>query len=82
MTNADNCCCSNFENADLAAIVQQDSNISIRWGQIAQAFGGTANSSVPVSNANCSSERTDLLAAILAQRQAIFDQIQQAILAA
>lgn len=81
MTNADNCCCSNSENADLVAILQQDSANSIRWGQIAQAFGGEANDSVPSSTESCSSEREDLWSAILAQRLAIFDQIQQAIIA-
>lgn len=81
MTNADNCCCTNTENTNLFAILQQDRSIFVRLSQLAQAFGGQASGSVASSNVSCTSEETILLASILAQRQANFDQLQQVILA-
>lgn len=81
LTNADNCCCPEPEALLITQILDQDRATYTRLGQLAQAFGGTASDDLSTVTVNCKSLHADLFAAILAQRQANYDQLANVILA-
>lgn len=57
--------------------------VFIRLSQIVQAFGGTPVVNLPtIATISCADARNELLAALLEQKQANFNMLQQVLLAA
>ena len=81
LTNADNCCCPEPEASLLMDILNQDRSNFQRLSQLAQAFGGSASGDLSTLTVTCRDSHQNLMAAILAQRQANYDQLANVILA-